>query len=155
MSFETAIDRVLAHEGGYVNDPADPGGETNFGISKRTYPDLDIKTLTREQAIEIYRRDWWERYGYERLPDAIGEHLFSFAVNMGSHMAHRLLQISVRDVGLDIEVDGVLGPYTVQQANAYRHPDVLLLLLKCGAVNYYRSLQKPRFLAGWVRRAMA
>ncbi|MBI5843910.1 MAG: hypothetical protein HZB23_04475 [Deltaproteobacteria bacterium] len=48
----------MAHEGGYVNDPADPGGETRFGISRRAYPNEDIKALTRERAAEIYYRDY-------------------------------------------------------------------------------------------------
>src|SRR5690606_2973445 len=65
--FLHAVEVVLEHEGGYVHDPHDPGGETKFGISKRQYPDLDIANLTREQAIEIYRRDWWDKYGYGRL----------------------------------------------------------------------------------------
>ncbi|WP_425526518.1 glycosyl hydrolase 108 family protein [Xanthomonas oryzae] len=50
---------MLSHEGGYVNDPRDPGGETQWGISKRAYPELNIRALTRDQAIEIYRRDYW------------------------------------------------------------------------------------------------
>ena len=62
--FLVAVEVVLTHEGGYTNNPADPGGETNYGISKRSYPQLDIKALTREQAVEIYRQDWWEKYRY-------------------------------------------------------------------------------------------
>jgi lysozyme family protein len=65
--FLTAVERVLADEGGYVCNPSDPGGETNFGITKRSYPDLDIKGLTREDAIAIYWRDWWTKYGFDRL----------------------------------------------------------------------------------------
>uniref|UniRef100_UPI0039E582BF glycosyl hydrolase 108 family protein n=1 Tax=Klebsiella pneumoniae TaxID=573 RepID=UPI0039E582BF len=59
--FDDLIGRVLGHEGGYVNDPRDPGGETQFGISKRAYPNVDIKGLTRETAISIYKRDFWDR----------------------------------------------------------------------------------------------
>ena len=156
MGFLDAVERLLAAEGGYVNDPADPGGETKYGISKRTYKDVDIKALTREHAIDIYRRDWWDKYEYGRLTfEPLGEKVFSLAVNMGASPAHRLLQNALRELGLDVEVDGLIGSYTMQQANNYRHPDVLLMLLKCGAVGYYRSLRQPRFLAGWVRRAMA
>ncbi len=57
--FNKAVRIILAHEGGYVNHPADPGGETNMGISKRSYPDLDIKNLTVAMAKEIYFRDFW------------------------------------------------------------------------------------------------
>src|SRR5690606_26803467 len=82
--FRRAVEVVLAHEGSYVNDPADPGGETKFGISKRQYPDLDIASLTREQAVEIYRRDWWDKYGYGRLASpAIATKVFDLSVNVG------------------------------------------------------------------------
>ena len=57
MDYKEIISKVLEHEGGYVNDPKDLGGETNFGITKRWYPDLDIKNLTKEDAIEIYKKD--------------------------------------------------------------------------------------------------
>lgn len=82
--FDKAIKVVLAHEGGYVNDPNDLGGETNFGISKRSYPTVDIKNLTREQAVEIYRGDWWERYRYGDIEDLdVATKVFDLAVNMG------------------------------------------------------------------------
>ena len=58
-AFDYALDFVLREEGGYTNNPNDPGGETNYGICKRNYPNLDIKGLTRAQAIAIYRRDYW------------------------------------------------------------------------------------------------
>lgn len=61
MSFERALEFVLQWEGGYVNDPHDAGGETNFGISKRYHPDLDIRNLTKEQVAEIYRKEYWLR----------------------------------------------------------------------------------------------
>ena len=65
--FRKAIEVILKYEGGYVNDPNDLGSETNFGISKRSYPNVDIKNLTKEQAIEIYHRDWWVRYEYDKM----------------------------------------------------------------------------------------
>lgn len=64
--FEMAINFVLPQEGGYVNDPKDPGGETNFGISKRKYPDVDIKNLTDLAAVAIYRRDYWDRNNLDK-----------------------------------------------------------------------------------------
>ena len=58
VPFEAAVDRVLGHEGGYVNHPNDPGGETNWGISKRSYPNVDIKALTREGVLRLcYRQE--------------------------------------------------------------------------------------------------
>ena len=58
--FDEIIEVVLEHEGGYVNDPKDPGGETNFGIAKRSHPDVDIKNLTKESAKEIYKEVYWD-----------------------------------------------------------------------------------------------
>jgi len=66
--FEMAINFVLPQEGGYVNDPKDPGGETNFGISKRKYPNVDIKNLTDLGAVAIYRRDYWDRNSLDKFP---------------------------------------------------------------------------------------
>ena len=70
--FLSAVERVLADEGGYSSNPADPGGETRFGISARSNPGVDIATLTRDQAVNIYWREWWLRFGFAQLPDAIG-----------------------------------------------------------------------------------
>ena len=66
--FPAFINRILGHEGGYVNDPQDPGGETNWGISKRSYPGEDIKNLTLDQAAAIYRRDYWDMARAGDLP---------------------------------------------------------------------------------------
>ena len=67
-NFDDFIGRVLTHEGGYVLDPRDPGGETRWGISKRSYPHVDIKNLSRESAVGIYRRDFWDRVQGDKLP---------------------------------------------------------------------------------------
>ena len=67
-NFNEIIEQVLEHEGGYVNDPKDLGGETKYGITKRFYPDVDIKNLTVEQAKEIYKKDYWDRNRVESLP---------------------------------------------------------------------------------------
>ena len=81
--FDLAFDRLIGHEGGYVNDPDDPGGETKWGISKRSYPHLDIAALTREEAREIYLRDFWSRINADRLPFSIAYQLLDFAINSG------------------------------------------------------------------------
>tara|TARA_R100000657_G_C4591809_1_gene50458 strand:- start:11 stop:262 length:252 start_codon:yes stop_codon:yes gene_type:complete len=83
MRFEDCIDKVLEHEGGYVNDPNDLGGETNFGVSKKAYPGLDIKNLTRDEAKEIYRKDYWERYKIEKMPEGLRYIYFDMVLNMG------------------------------------------------------------------------
>lgn len=81
--FDRVMNFVLQWEGGYVNDPNDPGGETKFGISKRSHPHLDIKNLTREEALAIYREKYWDRIGGDKLdyPEALA--LMDFAVHSG------------------------------------------------------------------------
>lgn len=75
---------TLDHEGGYVWDEDDPGGETNFGISKRAYPKLDIKNLTKHEAVKIYHKDYWLKYRCGDLPSNIRHIVFDGAVNMGA-----------------------------------------------------------------------
>ncbi len=166
MGFGQAVARLLHHEGGFQQDPNDPGnwtggrvgaGEnrgTKFGISAASYPDLDIASLTNDEAIGIYRKDWWERYGYERLPAPIAEAVFLFSVNAGPGRAHRVLQEALVDLGVELRVDGVLGPLTCRETTSYRHQDVLLAVINAGAIAYYRSLRQPHYLAGWVRRVI-
>ena len=81
--FDRAITFVLAQEGGYVNDPNDPGGETNFGISKRAYPDVDIAGLTAEAAKGIYKRDYWDVLLLDSRSYADAVAILDTAVNMG------------------------------------------------------------------------
>jgi len=156
-NFEKAVNILLELEGGYVNDPADPGGETNYGISRRSYPDLDIGALTEDEAIEIYRRDWWERYGYGRIEDSdLAAKILSLAVNMGPSKAHRLLQAAVLlSGGRMIMVDGIIGPETVGAVNGHPNPAWLLAELRLMAIKHYVELDNPRYLKGWIRRALA
>lgn len=104
-NFLKVFDRVISHEGGYVNDPADPGGETKFGISKRSYPKLNIADLTLEQAIVIYRTDFWDKIKGDQLPFPVAYQLFDFAANSGISTAIRYLQ---RAIG--VADDGHWGP---------------------------------------------
>lgn len=83
MSFDTALAFVLAREGGLVDNPNDPGGLTNLGISQRQYPNVDIRHLTVAQAGALYRRDYWLPAGCDRLPDAPALVVFDSAVNCG------------------------------------------------------------------------
>lgn len=117
MNFDKAFERLIGHEGGYVNDPRDPGGETKFGISKRSYPAEDIKTLTLERAKAIYRRDFWGLAGCDAVPDAMKFDLFDMAVNSGPVTAIKTLQ---RSAG--VTPDGLLGPITLQALNSTPSP---------------------------------
>jgi lysozyme family protein len=91
MNFDRAVAFVIHEEGGYVNDPADPGGETKFGISKRAYPSIDIKNLTVEQAKTIYRRDYWNPLQLDARKYGPALCLFDCAVNQGLGRARQLL----------------------------------------------------------------
>ena len=81
--FERALAFVLKWEGGYTNDPDDPGGETNFGISKRMYPRENIRTMTRERAAELYKRDYWIPAGCDQMPFPLALVVFDTAINCG------------------------------------------------------------------------
>ena len=104
--FDEIIEMVLEHEGGYVNHSSDPGGETIYGISKRAYPDLDIKNLTVEQAKEIYRNDYWDRIKGEDLPSGVACVVLDYCVNSGVSRASKALQ-SVCGIA---NGDGIIGP---------------------------------------------
>jgi len=111
-AFERAVARVLVDEGGYADNPSDPGGATKFGISKREYPQLDIAALTRADAVAIYYRDWWQRYRYSQLPGPVAAKVFDLAVNIGPAHAVRCLQRALRACGRRLAEDGALGRAT-------------------------------------------
>ena len=94
--FLTAVQRVLANEGGYSSNPADPGGATNFGISARSHPGLAVAALTRDAAVEIYWHEWWLRFGFAQLPASIAAKTFDLAVNIGAGHAIECLQRALR-----------------------------------------------------------
>ena len=108
-AFDTIIDMVLVHEGGYVDHPSDPGGETKYGISKRAYPDLDIKNLTKEDAKELYRKDYWDRIKGDELPPAVACVVVDYAVNSGVSRASKALQGAC---GI-AKGDGIIGPHSL------------------------------------------
>lgn len=110
MRFMDAMSVLLDFEGGYVNDPRDPGGETKYGISKRAYPNEDIANLTMERACELYRKDYWDLVKADQLPPKVRFAVFDAAVNSGVAQAVKWLQ---RAAGA--QVDGVLGPRTLQK----------------------------------------
>ena len=89
--FEKALKFVLKWEGGYSNDPRDPGGETKYGISKRSYPNEDIKNMTLERAKEIYYQNYWLKTGCDGLPFPFNIIVFDTAVNMGRKRASEFL----------------------------------------------------------------
>ena len=166
--FSLAIEKTLSHEGGYVNDPNDPGGETNWGIAKKFYPDVDIKNLTREGDIEIYHKDFWIPLHCEDLPENIALEIFDTAVNTSQRRAAKILQGSLILLGNQVTLDGVIGSQTVTAVSVYPHQDALLkcmngfqfMVYVLGAASEDEVIQMirsrkghvQRYLRGWLAR---
>jgi lysozyme family protein len=146
-----SIKKTLLHEGGYVNDPNDSGGETNYGISKRQYPALDIKNLTEEAAVEIYRDGYWKHLYSQIKEQAIADKLFDMGVLFGVGTAIEVLQII-----LQVPVDRIFGQGTLAIVNI-SDPITLLDQYKTGLVSHAVAVvsHNPKdkvFFAGWVKR---
>jgi lysozyme family protein len=147
MNFDTAIERVLSHEGHYVNDPRDPGGETKFGISKRTYPGEDIRNLTRDRAKFLYHRDFWEPVVKTIADGALRFQMMDAAVNHGMDNAVRFLQ---RAAG--VADDGHWGRYSHAALARMAIVDVHHLFM-AERFEFWAKLRAfDIFGRGWVRR---
>lgn len=150
MNFDTAFDKLIAHEGGFVDHPSDPGGATNFGISQRSYPGEDIRNMTLERAKLIYRRDFWGPAGCEALPEAIRFDLFDMAVNSGVSRAVKTLQRAVQE-----REDGIIGPRTLQAVTSMQGSR-LVARFNGVRLNYMAGLHNwPAFSRGWAKRIAA
>lgn len=175
-SFENAIPVLLKHEGGYVDNPADPGGATNHGVSLRflaDYPDIgdfdgdgdvdaeDIANMSVEDAKDIYKEMWWDKYKYGSiLRDDIALKIFDFSVNAGSSRSHKMAQQTLNTLGLRVTVDGILGPATLGLINTFDADEEARVFLKTyrqhQAAFYQRLVNnKPSlgvFIRGWLKR---
>lgn len=143
--FHRALQIVLTHEGGYSWNADDPGGETNFGISKRAYPHLDIKNLTAKEAADIYQTDYWDACHCDELNWPLNLYLFDSAVNQGVGKATTILQRTLR-----VKVDGAIGPETISAANAT--PSIGTDFMAERALEYSRLSLFGVFGRGWMRR---
>lgn len=155
--FDRAIEILFSYEGILSIDSTDPGGITKYGISVQSYPGQDIALLTKEQAKDIYYRDWWLKYRYELLPEEIGVKIFILAVNMGAKMAHTILQRALRATKLSVIEDGILGVNTVTAVSQIAE-NILLAAIRSEAAGYYRVIiaRTPKlikFEKGWLTRA--
>lgn len=147
MTFDLAFDRLMGSEGGYSNDPSDPGGETNWGISKRSYPNVDIKNLTREGAKAIYLRDFWTRINGDEMYDGVAFQVFDFAVNSGIETAVRKLQAAVGAAD-----DGDWGPESRLAAAKMSESDIILRLLALRLKFMTKLKNWPNAGKGWANR---
>jgi lysozyme family protein len=146
MNFDIAFDRLIGNEGGYVNNPSDPGGETKFGIAKRSYPQVDIANLTMEGAKQIYLRDFWEPLG--DAPDAVKFQAFDFAVNSGIGTAIRKLQSAI-----GVADDGHWGPVSAAKLASMDVNDVLMRYI-AQRLRFWAALSTwGSFGKGWALRA--
>lgn len=147
MTFDEALEIVLRHEGGYVDDPRDPGGETNMGISRRAYSDEDIRNLTRERVRTLYRRDYWDRCQCDQMPAALRLHVFDAAVNSGARRAAMWLQQA-----LGAASDGIIGARTITAAR-FTDPARAVARINGLRLQYLTGRKTwPVHGAGWVRR---
>jgi len=153
--FRKAVERILADEGGYVNDVYDAGGETKYGISKKTFPDLDIKNLTMEEAIEIYERFYWIPSKAEKLPEEIQDVYFEMVVNMGQKKAVRTLQRACNSkIRPKLKVDGKIGPMTISQSKRLTKQRLVAYQTLYYADIVLRKPDQERFWFGWFNRAV-
>lgn len=148
------IARTIGIEGGYVNDPIDRGGETCWGISKRSYPHIDIKNLTLDGAFDIYERDYYNKLHLERINSVrVRWKVFDVAVNCGGKTAIRMLQ---KAAGVN-RVDGILGNQTAMCVNAQTASAIIDMMVGQLYVYYAdiveRDKSQSRFYHGWLRRA--
>lgn len=158
-NFRKALSFVLVHEGGYVDHPLDPGGATNFGITRRTLarwrgirpwwklPKLEVRALSRREAGEIYRAKYWDAVSGDDLPSGVDYAIFDYAVNSGPARATRELQ---RAIGA--RVDGVVGPMTLKAVSRH-HPKTIIRRVLRRRLSFLQRLRTWRaFGRGWSNR---
>ena len=160
--FAICLEFILSFEGGYTNRASDPGNwtggatgvgvckGTNFGISAKAYPDLDIINLTREQAAAIYFRDYWTPLHCGEMPLPVALVMFDTGVNMGLHYAATELQNSA-----GLPADGDIGPVTLGAVRNQSPPHLVAAYLASRIETYVKlSAEHPEFLSGWTTRVI-
>lgn len=179
QSIQEIAREIVAREGGYVNDPDDPGGATKFGVTIHTMRRLgldlnrdgkvdaaDVRVLTREQAEAIFLEHYFSRPRIDQLPVVLQASVFDMYVNAGSH-AVKILQRLLNEMRITVTVDGVIGPLTIAAATraAAAAPDHIADAYGIARRNYYYALADRRAASrkyarrrdggkgGWIRRA--
>lgn len=147
MNFKNALQLVLKHEGGWVNHPSDPGGETNYGITKKVALshgyDGDMRSIPMSTVQYIYQKDYWDKIRADLLPESIRFHVFDAAVNSGVKRAVEWLQEAA-----GASVDGIMGPKTIaaaQNVSPEKYSGIRLKFLT-GLPHW------DKFGRGWTRR---
>tara|TARA_R100000773_G_C4219542_1_gene118141 strand:- start:2705 stop:3217 length:513 start_codon:yes stop_codon:yes gene_type:complete len=154
-NFEKSLELVLHHEGGYVNHPKDPGGETNLGVTKRVWEkwigrkvqEGEMKNLTPEDVKDLYKKRYWDRAKCDDLPSGIDFFTFTFAVNSGPSRSAKTLQSVI-----GATVDGGIGPKTLAQL-AEHNTETVLKNFHAKRQSFYEGLRTfQTFGKGWTRR---
>lgn len=155
-SFDAALPLVLKHEGGWVNDPLDPGGETNKGITQHTYnvwrvdhqlPARSVKHITASEICAIYKKRYWDAVKGDLLPAGLDYCLFDFGVNSGPARASRYLQEAVGAIA-----DGKIGPNTLEAVSGFPAPALIDAVCNMRLAFLKRQPTFHRFGKGWTRR---
>jgi len=154
-NYDKCLETILHHEGGYVNHPKDPGGETNLGVTKRVYEEWggtkDMKDLTVEDVAPIYKKNYWDRVKGDDLPSGLDLCVFDFGVNAGTGRSAKYLQRMIGTVA-----DGGIGPNTLKALDNYVESEGLEQTIRNfqeARQKYYESLKTfETFGRGWTRR---
>ena len=153
MGFDEALEHLLKHEGGWVNHPSDPGGETNMGVIKRVWeewvghPVKTMKTLTPVDVAPLYKRKYWDRIKGDDLPSGVSYCVFDAAVNSGTGRAAKWLQEAVGAVP-----DGAIGPKTLDMVYEANPADLINRMCDIRQ-SFLEGLKTfETFGKGWTRR---
>ena len=153
--FETCLDNVLKHEGGFVNHPSDPGGMTNLGVTKKVYEkwvdrevsEEEMRGLTRDDVKDIYKKNYWDRCQCDELPIGVDYVVFDMSVNHGVGRASRFLQ---KIVGAT--VDGAIGDEPLGKVKVMARSEIIENLCSTRETFYRKLKTFDVFGKGWLRR---
>jgi len=156
-NYQKCLETILHHEGGYVNHPKDPGGETNLGVTKRVYKewggDKDMQDLLVEDVAPIYKKNYWDKVKGDDLPGGLDLCVFDFGVNAGPGRAAKYLQTMIGTVA-----DGGIGPNTLKKVAEYvaeNGREASVKEYQKRRQEYYESLSTfATFGKGWTRRVV-
>ena len=166
-NLKTSLLKTLGHEGGYVNDPLDPGGETNYGITKKTALAYGYRGPMNEMSIDvacdIYRDKFWDTIQGDKLvSQMVADELFDTAVNCGPRRSVRFMQKAYNKLvkGSPLGVDGRIGPHTLSMVNSYGKPERLEKAMNAEQCTYYcllpeRDERFERFYYGWLNNRVS
>lgn len=151
-AFDNAFQRLLSVEGGLSDITEDNGGLTKYGISQRSYPQVDIANLTEDQAKAIYQSDFWDALKLDQVLDSsVASAIFDTAVNFGQSRAKRIIQ------GIaGVTVDGIIGPKTLAAINSATAP-IFIAMLVLSRIEHRVDVclhdpSQKTFIIGWLRR---